>query len=246
MFRDYDSYGRRNGRSPYITNIPGPTRQQTMDPVNEIMRLRQQLEQSQSETAEWRQAAEKYHSIAKQQQAEAKLAAQKLAQMGQKTITLENIQKAEAETKKSAQSAKSVEEEKTENEWQEKYIRLYADLENSKKRLAQRYAQESRQNQAEFLRDMLPLADNLERAIVHAETDPDGLRLIQKAFLETLAKYGVAQVAAAERPFNPELHEAIGIVDHDTAEPGTIVAVTENGYTYNGNLLRPAKVLVAR
>jgi len=137
--------------------------------------------------------------------------------------------------------------DKTENnEWQEKYTRLYAGLENSKKRLAQRYALESSQNQEKLLRDMVPLADNLERAITHTESDPDGLILIQKAFLDALAKYGVEKMEAEERPFHPEIHEAIGTVPHPTAESGTIVAVTENGYTYQGNLLRPAKALVAQ
>lgn len=253
MFRDYDPYRRRNGRSPQITNIPGPTRQQTVDPVTEINRLRQQLEQATTETAEWRQAAEKYHAIAKRQQAEAKLTEQKLAQLEQKLITLENVQKTKTEIEKSASSfdklrtssVQSAEKEEN-NEWQEKYTRLYADFENSKKRLEQRYALESQQNQEKLLRDMLPLADNLERAIAHAETDPDGLILIQKAFLDALAKYGVEKVDAAERPFDPELHEAIGTLSRPDAESGTVITVTENGYTYKGGLLRPAKVLVAQ
>lgn len=259
MFRDYDPYRRRNGRSPHITNIPGPARQQTVDPVSEIMRLRQQLEQATTETAEWQQAAKKYHAIAQQQQAEVGLAERKLAQMEQRLVSLEKeisrrdaeaqrekekpLQKVSNETQK---SAKSVDKQK-ENEWQEKYTRLYAEFENSKKRLEQRYALESQQNQEKLLRDMLPLADNLERAIAHTdESGPDGLRLIQKAFLDALAKYGVEKMEAAERPFNPEIHEAIGTVPHPGAESGIVVTVTENGYTYQGNLLRPAKVLVAQ
>jgi molecular chaperone GrpE len=252
MFRDYDAYGRRNGRSPQITNIPG-SRQQTIDPVSEIRRLRQQLEQANAESTEWRQAAEKYHAIAKQQQTE-------MAHLQQRFNNLENefkrrdaeaqrkevsIQGVKKETKESAESAKSADKQE-EDEWQEKYTRLYAEFENSKKRLEQRYALESQQAQEKLLRDMLPLADNLERAIAHAESDPDGLHLIQKAFLDALAKYGVERMEGAKRPFNPEIHEAIGTVPHPTAKSGMVVTVTENGYTYQGNLLRPAKVLVAQ
>ncbi len=259
MFRDYDPYQRRNGRSPY-TNIPEPTRQQPIHPVHEINRLRQQLEQATTETAEWQQAAKKYYAIAQQQQTELAQLEQRLASL-QKEVSQKPMmraekiapQDAEPETKKSAEpfdklrtsSAKSVDKEEN-GEWQEKYLRLYAEFENSKKRLEQRYALESQQNQEKLLRDMLPLADNLERAFAHTESDPDGLRLIQKAFLDALAKYGVEMMDVMERPFNPEHHEAIGTIPHPSAESGTVVTVLENGYTYKGGLLRPAKVLVAQ
>jgi molecular chaperone GrpE len=233
-----------------------------MNPVHEINRLRQLFEQATTETAEWQQAAKKYYAIAQQQQAELTKMEQQLVSL-QKEMSRKPVlsrvevdaetqrekedlsQKVEIATKKSAESAKSADKQE-ENEWQEKYTRLYAEFENSKKRLEQRSALETQQNQEKLLRDMLPLADNLERAIAHTETDPDGLRLIQKAFLDALAKYGVEMMDVKERPFNPEHHEAIGTVPHPTAESGTVVAVTENGYTYKGSLLRPAKVLVAQ
>jgi len=259
MFRDYDPYRRRNGRSQQITNIPGPARQRTVDPATEINRLRQQLEQSTNETAQWQQAAEKYHAIAKQQQTEMAHVEQRLGLL-EKEISRRDaeaqrekenkLQETKTETQKSASSeANSVRQsadKEENNEWQEKYTRLYAEFENSKKRLEQRYATESKQNQEKLLRDMIPLADNLERAIEHAEGDPSGLEMIQKAFLASLAKYDVEPITAEETRFDPERHEAIGMVPHPTAESGTVVTVAENGYTYQGNLLRPAKVLVAQ
>lgn len=268
MFRDYDPYGRRNGRSQRITNIPGPARQRTIDPVTEINRLRQQLEQAHTEAAEWQQAAEKYHAIAKQQQTELAHMEQRISSLEkdvQRKPVLSNVE-ADAETqrkekvaargfeieaKKSAPSdANSVRQSADKNEkkgnWEEKYLRLYADYENSKKRLEQRFALESHQNQEKLLRDMLPLADNLERAIQHADSDTDGLAMIQKAFLAALAKHDVAKMDVAERPFDPAIHEAIGMVPHPTAESGTIIDIAENGYTYQDTLLRPAKVLVAQ
>jgi len=247
MFRDYDPYRRRNGRSQQITNIPGPARQRAADPATEINRLRQQVEQASNETAQWQQAAEKYHAIAKQQQTEMAHMEQRLDAFKKEIQRKDaealrkedvSVQNAEIETKISAV--------KEENEWQEKYTRLYAEFENSKKRLEQRYATESKQNQEKLLRDMIPLADNLERAIEHAEDDPSGLEMIQKAFLATLTKYDVEPITAEETQFDPEHHEAIGMVPHPTAESGTVVTVAENGYTYQGNLLRPAKVLVAQ
>jgi molecular chaperone GrpE len=251
MFRDYDSYGRRNGRSPYITNIPGQARQQTPDPASEIMRLRQQLEQAQAKAAEWEQAARQYHALAKQQQAEVNGAAKKLAHLEQKLAAAQKettrqaveIAKKQAKPVNAPQTANTTDQT---NEWQEKYLRLYADFENGKKRLEQRYALESQQNQEKLLRDMLPLADNLERAMQHESTDQAGLAMIYKGFLAALAKYGVEPMVAAERPFNPELHEAVNVISHPTTPSGTVASVLENGYTYQGNLLRPAKVLVAQ
>jgi molecular chaperone GrpE len=234
MFGDYDNYRRRNGRwQPQpITEIPGPGRGRMVDPMTE---LGQQLRQARAEAAEWRETAEKWYATAQQQQADFK----KL----QKEMAAANRQLAELEKQLAAPPPLA-----GENDWQEKYLRLYAEFENNKKRLEQRYTLEAQQQQEKLLRDMLPLADNLERALTHA---PDaeqqaGLEQIRKAFLSVLARYGVEPMAAEGRPFDPEQHEAIGAVPAANAEPGTIIAVEETGYTYQDKLLRPARVLVAK
>ncbi len=237
MFGDYDNYRRRNGRwQPQpITEIPGPGRGRPNDLAVEFERLRQQTKQALTEAADWRETAEKWRAIAQQQEADFK----KL----QKELATVNRQLADLEKQLAASPAPA-----EENNWQEKYVRLYAELENNKKRVEQRYALEAQQNQEKLLRDMLPLADNLERALAHASSPEQqtGLAQIRQAFLAVLARYGVKPVVAEGRPFNPEQHEASGAVSTADTEPGTVIAVEETGYTYQNKLLRPARVLVAK
>lgn len=136
-------------------------------------------------------------------------------------------------------------------EWQDKYRRLYAELENSKKRLARLYANQAEQEKEQLLRDMLPVADNLERALTNASGDEaeaglrQGVALTLKAFVDALAKQGVRPIQAQGQPFDPELHEAAGAVRHPALPPGTVVRVEQKGYTVGDKLLRPARVLVA-
>ena len=102
------------------------------------------------------------------------------------------------------------------------------------------------QNIMEFLRDLLPVLDNLERAIEHAQedTDSEGVKLTRQMFLSTLDKYGVKPIEALGSPFDPQVHEALGTKEDPSLEPGSVATVTEPGFTYRGKLLRPARVLV--
>jgi molecular chaperone GrpE len=133
-------------------------------------------------------------------------------------------------------------------EWKEKYMRLYAERENERKRLSKSYANQAELEKEQVLRDMLPLADNLERALNHVDTRGEslqtGVELTLKAFANALSKHGVERIAAVEQPFDPALHEAVGVMPHPTLTPGTVARVEEVGYTINGKLLRPARVLV--
>lgn len=133
--------------------------------------------------------------------------------------------------------------------WKEKYARLYADQENDRKRLERLYASRAEQTTEQVLRDMLPLADNLARALAHHDRQPDGLKegveLTLKAFSDTLAKHGVEIVEAEGDRFDPARHEATAAVPHPYMRPGTIINVEEAGYTWQGKLLRPARVVVA-
>jgi molecular chaperone GrpE len=136
-------------------------------------------------------------------------------------------------------------------DWQDKYLRLYAELDNSKKRIARRYAQQFEEEKEEVLRDMLPLADNLERALANVSGDVTdaglrrGVEITLEAFLNTLATYKVKPIQAIGQPFDPRLHEAISAVHKPNILPGTVVHVSDNGYTMGDKLLRPARVYVA-
>jgi molecular chaperone GrpE len=134
------------------------------------------------------------------------------------------------------------------NEWKEKYTRLYAEQENERKRLERLYASQAEQTIEQLLCDMLPLADNLARALEHSEEQQAGLQegveLTLKAFARALAKYGVEPIEAEGNLFDPTLHEATAAVWHSHLPPGTIVKAEETGYMRQGKLLRPARVLV--
>ncbi len=135
-------------------------------------------------------------------------------------------------------------------DWQDKYLRLYAELENSKKRIARRYADQAEEEKEEVLRLMLPLADNLERVLANASGDVTelglrrGVEITLEAFINTLAKYGVKPIKAIGQSFDPNLHEAIAGVHEPNLPPGTVVQVLEKGYTMRDKLLRAARVYV--
>lgn len=133
--------------------------------------------------------------------------------------------------------------------WKERYARLQADLENTKKRLERRYLSEAEQKQQALLRDMLPVADNLETALQHNGDDADplqqGVTLTLRAFRETMKRYGVEPIDAFGQPFDPTLHEALVQIEDQNTSPGHVAQVLRTGYTVDGELLRAAQVIVA-
>jgi len=137
-------------------------------------------------------------------------------------------------------------------DWQEQYARLQADLENTKKRIEKRYAQRHEDLRARMILDLLPLADHLEAALAHSQGDAggeglrEGVELTLKAFLDTLSKYGVQVIDPLGEEFNPELHEAVGIVNDPDTPSGHVAKVLQRGYTLDGRVIRPARVLVAQ
>jgi molecular chaperone GrpE len=134
-------------------------------------------------------------------------------------------------------------------EQEQKYVYLYADFENFKKR-----AVKERQDIVKFgwenvAGSLLEVLDNLNRALQFAkpETDPNllsGLKMVAQQFQAALEKQGVAEIASVDQPFNPELHEAVGQVPSEKPE-GTIVQEHQKGYTLHGRLLRPSRVMVS-
>ena len=135
--------------------------------------------------------------------------------------------------------------------WQEQYARLQADLDNTKKRIEKRYTQRHDDLRIQMLQDFLPLADHLEAALAHSGEGANddalrlGVELTLKAFLDTLGKYGVQVIDPAGEEFNPELHEAVGVIDDPDTPSGHVAKVMQRGYTIDGRVIRPARVLVA-
>lgn len=136
---------------------------------------------------------------------------------------------------------------------QEQVLRAQADAQNSRRRAAQDVEKAHKFGQEKLVADLLPVIDNLERAL--AAVDPasevnksiiEGIELTLKSFLDSLARHQVAAVDPAGEPFDPQLHQAMTMVDNPDVEPNTVVDVFQKGYTLHGRLVRPAMVVVAK
>ena len=138
----------------------------------------------------------------------------------------------------------------------DRLLRALADAENTRRR-AERTAEEARQYAiSDFARELLVVADNLQRTIDAAERRTpetvedaaliEGVRATERLLMRTLERFGVQKIEAVGQPFDPNLHEAVAEVDSPEHSPGTVVRVVEDGYTIHDRLLRPARVVVAK
>lgn len=133
-------------------------------------------------------------------------------------------------------------------EYRDKYLRAMAEMDNYKKRVERRYADEAEAERQRLLRAFLAVADNLERALAHTEADgafAEGVQLTYQDLQRLLRQEGVEPLRAVGQPFDPELHEAVAVVPGDDAQ-AVVVDETQKGYLYRGKLLRPAKVVVSQ
>jgi molecular chaperone GrpE len=132
-------------------------------------------------------------------------------------------------------------------------MRAIADADNARKR-AQGEIDKARKFALEkFAGELLPVADNLERALQVANPEDeaikpimDGVELTLKSFLSTIEKFGMTVIDPQGQPFNPEKHQAMSMQENAELPPNTVLAVMQKGYEINGRLLRPAMVLVTR
>lgn len=143
------------------------------------------------------------------------------------------------------------EEAQGEGDWREEYMRLAAEIENTKKRLARNAEKILQEERKHLLAEMLPVADNLDRILAYANPawDPDlnrGLEIARQDLMARLRKYGVEPIAAEGKAFDPEWHEAVGALPAGDTPSGTVVRVEQEGYRLDGQLLRPAQVLIAQ
>ena len=133
----------------------------------------------------------------------------------------------------------------------DRFVRQVAELENFKKRATREKDEAVRFANESLVRDLLPVIDNLERAVAHAQGGGNGKPLVEgvemvlKGLLDVLAKHGVAQISAVGQPFDPEKHEAMAQVESENHAPNTVIEEHHKGYLLKDRLLRPALVTVA-
>jgi len=136
---------------------------------------------------------------------------------------------------------------------QDSVLRAQADAQNTKRRAEQDIEKARKFALERFAGDLLPVIDNLERALESAAGDNDaiksiaeGVELTRKGLLDAMKKYNIETVDPAGEPFDPQLHQAMSMVENPDVEPNTVIAVMQKGYTLNGRLIRPAMVMVSK
>jgi molecular chaperone GrpE len=133
-------------------------------------------------------------------------------------------------------------------------LRAQADAQNVKRRSEQDVEKARKFALEQFAKELLPVVDNMERALEataghdEAVVKPitEGVELTLKSLLDALKKFNIETVDPMGEPFDPNLHQAMSMVENNDVEPNSVIAVMQKGYTLNGRLLRPAMVMVSK
>ena len=132
-------------------------------------------------------------------------------------------------------------------------VRAAADVENIRRRAAQDVEKAHKFALEKFANELLPVIDNLHRAIEFSDKENEtlkpvleGVEMTLKSFEDAVAKFGVETVSPQGEVFNPDFHQAMSIQPSNDVAPNTVLAVMQKGYTLNGRLLRPAMVMVSK
>lgn len=132
-------------------------------------------------------------------------------------------------------------------------LRVQAEMQNVRRRAERDVESAHKFALDKFAADLLPVVDNLERALVSIDSADEGqkavaegLELTLKSFMELLARHKIEAVDPAGQPFDAELHQAVSMVPNPDLEHNTVMDVFQKGYTLNGRLVRPAMVVVSQ
>ncbi|MFM5701833.1 nucleotide exchange factor GrpE [Aeromonas caviae] len=161
-------------------------------------------------------------------------------------VTVEQARIAELEAQLEAAQQASLEE-------RERAIRAVAEMENLRRRAAQDVEKAHKFALEKFAAELLPVLDNLERAIELADKENDtlkpmieGVELTLKSMQSGVAKFGLVALDPTNQPFDPNAHQAMSMVPSADVAPNTVIAVMQKGYELNGRVIRPAMVMVSK
>ncbi|MCS7239033.1 MAG: nucleotide exchange factor GrpE [Thermoguttaceae bacterium] len=130
-------------------------------------------------------------------------------------------------------------------------LRAYAELDNFRKRVARQLEEERRYGELLLLRDLLPVLDDIYRAVEAAESTAnasalkDGFRMVAEHLEQVLARHHCSRIEAEGQPFDPNYHEAVGQEPSDACPPNTVLRVLRTGYKLHDRVVRPAQVVVS-
>ncbi|URJ29492.1 nucleotide exchange factor GrpE [Blochmannia endosymbiont of Camponotus modoc] len=132
-------------------------------------------------------------------------------------------------------------------------LRLTAEIENIRRRNTQEIEKIHKFGLERFIFELLPVIDNLERTMNISDNSNtllsaiiEGIELTLKSFLDTVRKFGLQSIYEINVPFNPEIHQAISIIESEDHEPNQVLTMIQKGYILNGRLIRPAMVTVSQ
>lgn len=138
-------------------------------------------------------------------------------------------------------------------EQQDGVLRAKAEVENMRRRTETEIDKARKYALNKFSEELLPVIDNLERAIQAADNENEavkplleGVELTHKTFVDTVSKFGLKEINPEGEAFNPELHQAMSIQESPDHEPNTVMFVMQKGYELNGRVIRPAMVMVSK
>ncbi len=132
-------------------------------------------------------------------------------------------------------------------------LRIQAEMQNVRRRAERDIENAHKYALDKFSADLLPVVDNLERALSAISLDDEsqkavaeGIELTLKSFIDVLARFKIEPIDPAGQPFDANLHQAVSMVPNPDLEPNTVMDVFQKGYTLNGRLIRPAMVVVSQ
>ncbi|UUM29962.1 nucleotide exchange factor GrpE [Vibrio japonicus] len=138
-------------------------------------------------------------------------------------------------------------------EQKDSVLRAKAEVENMRRRTEQEIDKARKYALNKFAEELLPVIDNLERAIQAADSEAEvvkpileGVELTHKTFVDVVAKFGLKEINPEGEAFNPEMHQAMSIQESPDHESNTVMFVMQKGYELNGRVIRPAMVMVAK
>ncbi len=164
---------------------------------------------------------------------------------------LERLRRKDEGEAASEAGGESPEDKKAPQEdYAERWLRLRAEFENFKKRKEKELSEFRDYANEELLRELLPVLDSLEQALMLNPGErrgvAEGLELILGQFKETLKRTGLREIASTGEPFDPRLHEAVMLVEVAVQPENTVLEEIQKGYLFKDKVLRPAKVSVAK
>ncbi len=176
----------------------------------------------------------------------------------EKTIVIETTEEPavpgeeKQDTPPGGEAAHAVESESKQNEIAEKYLRVLAEYDNYRKRAAREMIALAKTATENLIIEILPILDNLDLATEHKDnpTSMDeyvkGVALIEDQLRDVLAAKGLIPIEAVGKPFDPNLHDAVSVLESDEYESGMVMHEVQKGYQLGDKVIRHSKVVVSK